>query len=69
VNRIDQHIQQTAADAAAGVSVVGAGYTWLATANEVAQLVASIVAIVAGIAAIVWHIQRIRQNRKENKND
>lgn len=67
---VSQHVmtaQQVAADTLAGVSVVSAGYAWLGTAHEVAQLVASVVAVVAGSAAAWWHIERIRDIRRERK--
>lgn len=43
----------------AAISAAGAGYSWLATANEVAQLFATAVAIVAGLYAIKWHKAKI----------
>jgi len=49
-----------AADLAAAVSGAGAAVSWIATANDVLQLIATSVAIVAGIYAIHWHKVRIR---------
>ena len=49
-----------AADLAAAVSGTGAAASWIATANGVLQLVATSVAIVAGIYAVRWHKVRIR---------
>ena len=65
---VSQHVataQQVAADAAAGISVASAGFAWLETANGIAQLVASIIAAVAGVAAIWWHVDRILEARRE----
>ena len=56
-----------AADLAASVSGAGAVASWIATANDLLQLVATGIAIVAGIYAIRWHKVRIKQ--VENKND
>ena len=67
-NRLAEHAataQQVAADTAAAVSVGSAGYAWIGPANEISQLVASVVAIVAGTAAAWWHIERIRDARRE----
>lgn len=46
-----------AADAAAGVSVIGAASS-MATANEILQAIAALVAIVAGLMAIIGHMRR-----------
>ena len=59
----NEQTQQMAADTAAGVSVASAGYAWLGTANEVVQLAAGLVAIVAGAAAAWWHFERIKETR------
>lgn len=67
-NRLADHaanVQQVAADTAAAVSVGSTAFAWVGTANEFAQLAASVVAIVAGSAAAWWHIDRIRAARKE----
>lgn len=48
-----------AADFAAASSAAGASFTWIAQVNDVLQLLATAVAIVAGIYAIKWHKARI----------
>ena len=52
--------QGLAADFAAAVSGTGAVASWIATANNVLQLAATGIAIVAGIYAIRWHRLRIK---------
>jgi hypothetical protein len=59
--------QEVAGDLAAGVSAATAGWTWIATANELLQMVATTIAIIAGIYAIVWHRVRINQARKADE--
>lgn len=54
-------ITDAATNTAAVVSGAAATYTWLVTANEVAQLVASIVAIITGCFAIVHYWRKIRK--------
>ena len=49
-----------AADAAATLSIGSAATSYLSGANEIAQFVAAIVAIVAGIFAIVVHLKKLR---------
>lgn len=49
-----------AAHAATGLSGSGAVTAWLSTANELASLGASLVAIVAGCFAIAVYIKRLR---------
>ena len=62
-------VQGLLADTAAGVSGAGAVASWLATANDVLQLFATGVAIVAGVYAIRWHKVRIDKVKKEQSND
>lgn len=66
-NKIITQSQEVAGDIAALGSAATAGWTWIATANEVLQLVATAVAIVAGIYAIVWHRVRIEKIRREDE--
>jgi len=56
----DRTAQGLAADLAAAVSGTGAAASWIATANDVLQLAATGIAIVAGIYAVRWHRIRIR---------
>lgn len=62
-----------APDFAAVGSAASAGITYVAQLNDVLQLVATVVAIVAGLYAIKWHRVRIEEiNRnalKENEDE
>lgn len=58
-----EHFMSQVQQLATGTSVSAAGVSWLAAANEVLQLVATIIAIVAGVIALYptvkkWLIQR-----------
>lgn len=55
------------AKAMAASSAGIAGWTWIVALNDVLQLLATAVAIVAGIYAIVWH--RVRIEEVKNKVD
>ena len=57
------------ADAAAATSAALASMTWITNLNIILQLVATIVAIVAGIGAAWWHFERIYRLRHESKAD
>lgn len=59
--------QGIAADVAAVTSASGATFTWIAQANDILQLVATLVAIGAGIYAIKWHRIRIKVQEKKNE--
>lgn len=64
--------RSAAADAAALVSGSAAATSWLTTANEVLQLGATAVAIVAGLYAIKWHrtrIAEVRRNSEQSNRD
>lgn len=62
-------------DVLADLGAVGSGvtatWTWVAHVNDVLQLAATAIAIVAGIYAIRWHRVRIdgalKKQRKENE--
>lgn len=56
--------QQTADLAAAGSAALAAS-TWIAELNELLQLGATVVAIVAGAGAAWWHIEKALAARKE----
>jgi hypothetical protein len=60
--------QQMMADTGAAISITAASYTWLTAANEVVQLLAGVVAIAAGTAAAVWHIERIKEARRNARD-
>jgi hypothetical protein len=52
---------QVAADVGAATSVGGAIWTHVAHANEILQLIASLVAVIAGVAAAYYHISRAKK--------
>lgn len=56
---VDSH-DAVAGSAALG-SITTAGWTWVAELNGLFQLVATTVAIIAGIYAIVYHRKRIKR--------
>ncbi len=64
-------IQTTPQAIGANVGAVGsvglATATWVADLNAYLQLGATVVAIIAGCMAIVWHVEKIRQARREHK--
>ena len=60
--------QGIAADVAAAVSGSAAAASWIATANDILQLGATIIAIIAGLYAIKWHRVRIK-NAQEKSDD
>lgn len=65
------------ADVAAFGTASVAGLTWITQVNDILQLVATAVAIVAGIGATLWHRERRlalrderrRKNEKEKRNE
>lgn len=56
-------------DVAAAISATSAASTYVATANEYLQLVATVVAIVTGIYAIIWHRVRIKEVKKKHESE
>jgi len=60
-------VQGLVADAAATGSVGVAGFTWMAPVADAFQIIATIIACIAGIYAIRWHRLRI-QIAKEKRN-
>jgi len=63
---IDQQ-QQVGADVAAGGSAILAGVTWMADLSTLMQIGATGVAMIAGLAAAWWHIERIRITRLQRQ--
>jgi len=61
--------QTVGANVAAGTSVGAVGATWVTEFNAYLQLGATVVAIVAGILAIVWHWNKIKTARRERRDD
>jgi len=63
------------ADIAAAGTGVTATWTWITHVNDMLQLVATAVAIVAGVYAIRWHKVRIdtavkkEKDREQNKSE
>jgi hypothetical protein len=65
---MSQHTQELVQQMAAPTSVISAGVSWLSTANEVLQIIATIIAIVAGLMAIypkvkAWWLSRSRASK------
>lgn len=65
---ISEHAQTVSANAATAISGGGA-VTSMMAANEVIQIIAGCVAIVAGIAAAWWHFERIYDARRKRRDD
>jgi hypothetical protein len=55
-----EYVAKLAAASSAGI----AGITWIATLNDVLQLIATAIAIIAGVYAVRWHKFRLDQGRK-----
>lgn len=60
---------QRIADAGVAVSATSAGWTWLGHANELAQFGASVVAIVSGIAAVVYYTSKFLRERSKDSTE
>lgn len=56
------------ANASAGLSTTAAGITWIAQLNDILQLAATTIAIIAGIYAIRWHRLRIKNENSKDKS-
>lgn len=52
---------QNIADAAAATSISTTGWVWLVHLDNALQIVATIIAITAGIYAILWHRARLKE--------
>lgn len=52
------------AKAMAASSAGIAGLTWVAALNDVLQLIATAVAIIAGLYAVAWHRFRLKEGRR-----
>jgi hypothetical protein len=61
--------QEHLADVAAGGSAFLAGTAWIAEVEPFITALAGLVAIVAGVAAAWYHIERARQIRNRRLND
>ena len=57
------------ADTAAAGAAALVGATWLADMNAYLQLVATVVAILAGIAAAYYHVLKSRYLREDHNDD
>lgn len=53
--------------ASVGAATGMASYGWLSTANDIGTLLVTIIAGVGGIAALLYHIERWKKLRRENK--
>jgi dihydroorotate dehydrogenase len=71
MNNKDNSMSPVKAFAAADVAAVStggiAGWTWLAPLTELAQLGATVVAIVTGVYAIAWHRARIKELARKRR--
>lgn len=56
--------QGLAADLAVAVSGGGVLASWLTVANDLLQLIATAIAIIAGVYALRWHKFRLQQGRR-----
>lgn len=56
------------ADAGAATSVAAAAISWLDTANQIVQLIAGLVAIASGIAALWFYIRSNLRLKKQPKD-
>ena len=65
---INRTAQGLAADAMAALSGTGAAVSWVVQANGVLQMLATGVAIVAGVYAIKWHRLRIKNEQSKRNN-
>lgn len=61
--RIVRIVGDHAADVAAGISGSAAVISWITVANDILQLGATAIAIVAGLYAVKWHHFRLKQGR------
>jgi len=52
---------EVTANAGVGLSAGAASVSWVATANEYLQMVATVIAIIAGAAAAWYHIKQSRK--------
>ncbi len=64
---LQRTFQGLLADAGAGGSIGVAGFTWITPVADIFQLIATIIACIAGVYAIRWHRLRI-QIAKEKRN-
>lgn len=62
-----EHAKDVLAAGLTAGSGVTATWTWIAPVNDALQLVATTVAIIAGIYAIRWHRVRIANAQKKGK--
>ncbi len=60
--------QITGADVAASGSGILAAATWLTTMNAYLQMGATVVAIIAGAMAALYHYEKWRERRKARKD-
>ena len=54
-------VQERIADGAATASIATAGWTWLANLNAVLQVIATLIAIAAGLYAIRYHRKKLKE--------
>ena len=64
-----EQVQDMAAGAAVGVSTASAGWAWLANVNEILTTVATIIAIISGLAAIRYHTKNKKDSDESQGED
>jgi hypothetical protein len=63
---IPEQTMQRTADAATAIAVAATGYSWISQANEILQLVATLVAIVSGGFAAYYYWSKSRHLNKDD---
>jgi hypothetical protein len=63
----NQHLQETLADAGTGVSASAAIFSWLAQANDILTLLATLTAITAGFYAAKFHRAKLKLLEEQAK--
>ena len=67
--QVPHNVQNAAADASAAASAALASVTWMAQLNAALQLVATVVAIIAGLGAAWWHFEKAWTAHQERRRD
>ena len=66
---IPEQIQDTAANAATGTSFSAMAASYLPIVQDGLQIIATLVAITAGILAARWHYVKIQGEKREDSKD
>ncbi len=65
---VPEQIQETAANSAAGTSFLAMASSWLPVVQDGLQIVATLIAIVAGTLAAKWHYVKIQGEKQRESN-